>query len=355
MDSFPKIIVTVGPGSNNLNTLNLMSKKGADCFRINLSHTKEKELDKIYNFFKNSKIKPCLDTQGAQLRASCNHKRKINIGEKVKVIEESDLSSKNEKENYIYINHWDDLIKSISVGTEIRIDSDGLVIKTIKINDTYVECEAISSGSINENRAADILNSKINLSPLTKLDKKACSHKIFQESDIIFISFVNKASDIQDFKKSYKKDLKIISKIETEMGVENFEEICKVSDGILIDRGDLSREISISNIPIIVNNLIKKANENNTPIYIATNVLDSMMNSPLPSRAEISDIYNLLEKGIQGLVLAAETAIGENPVQSVAVIQYMRLKNFHKNNDSENFKIIKSELLKDFPHLFYWL
>ena len=139
------------------------------------------------------------------------------------------------------------------------------------------------------------------------------------------------------------------------MGVENFEEICKVSDGILIDRGDLSREISISNIPIIVNNLIKKANENNTPIYIATNVLDSMMNSPLPSRAEISDIYNLLEKGIQGLVLAAETAIGENPVQSVAVIQYMRLKNFHKNNDSENFKRIKSELLKDFPHLFYWL
>ena len=119
------------------------------------------------------------------------------------------------------------------------------------------------------------------------------------------------------------KNTKVISKIESRKGLSNLEEIVSVSDGVLIDRGDLSREISIGMTPFAVDTILKHCINKGKECFIATNILDSMMENPIPSRAEISDIWNLLSKGVSGFVLAAEVAIGKNPVESVAVINHM--------------------------------
>ena len=119
------------------------------------------------------------------------------------------------------------------------------------------------------------------------------------------------------------KNIKLISKIETSLGLKNVCEIAKLSDAILIDRGDLSREISIPLVPIATNKIISSCCEIGKPVYVATNVLDSMMSSKIPSRAEVSDIFNLLSQGVTGIVLAAEVAIGYNPVESVALLSHL--------------------------------
>ena len=129
------------------------------------------------------------------------------------------------------------------------------------------------------------------------------------------------------------KDVKLVSKIETKRGVSNLLGIAKESDAILIDRGDLSREFSIATIPQVSDAVISACKKLGVEVYVATNILDTMMTNKLPSRAEISDIWNLLAKGTDGIVLAAEVAIGDNPVDSVCVVNHMyKLRQVYDNN-----------------------
>ena len=157
----------------------------------------------------------------------------------------------------------------------------------------------------------------------------------------IYISFCNTPDAIKEIKEILLRNRcrqeqmpSIIAKIESRKGLLKLHEIAKEADGILVDRGDLSRELRISMIPGIINNIIRLCKDYNTPCYIATNVLDSMMTDPLPSRAEISDLYNLLESGVSGFVLAAEMAIGKNPVESLQVIQHMIQVYYHQKNNT---------------------
>ena len=157
----------------------------------------------------------------------------------------------------------------------------------------------------------------------------------------IFVSFCRTKECIIKLKKlliesgwEEKQLPKIIAKIESRQGLLNLHEIANEADAILVDRGDLSREIRISLIPGIVENIIATCNKYKIPCYIATNVLDSMMKEKLPSRAEISDIYNLLSLGAAGFVLAAEAAIGDHPIESVEVIRYMSAVFYHQKNNT---------------------
>ena len=155
------------------------------------------------------------------------------------------------------------------------------------------------------------------LDALTPFDIHAITKCAPLGLDCLYLSFTNTVDDILEVKNLLKKTCKgkqspkIIAKIESRLGIANLEKIILEVDGILIDRGDLSREISISRIPIATNAIINLCNENNVPCFVATNVLDSMLSNPLPSRAEISDLYNLYKIGVSGIVLAAEVAIGE--------------------------------------------
>lgn len=137
----------------------------------------------------------------------------------------------------------------------------------------------------------------------------------------VFFSFCSWADDVTALKEYFDYDIKVVSKIENKMGLRNLEEICVMSDEILIDRGDLSKDIPLVKIPYAQDYIVEKAREYNTPVYVATNLMESMLYQPMPTRAEVNDIIKTLDVGADGLVLAGETAIGKHPVETVRIMK----------------------------------
>ncbi len=333
-----KIICTLGPSSFNSKTLKELKKLGVNIFRINMSHTLISELNEKILFLKKNKIKNiCIDTEGAQLRTS-KIKKKIYLKKNriVKVSNELGLSNKNNINIYPQVK-----LSSFKLGTELEIGFEGLKIKVIKkiINKNYMLAKVISSGTLDSNKG--IHSSKnIFLNPLTNKDIKAID--IAQKHGIKYyaMSFVNKETDIDKLRNKIKSNDVIISKIETRNSLTNLSKIIKNSNALLIDRGDLSRYISIDKIPMIQEAIAKITNKKKKPLYVATNLLETMINETNPTRAESHDIYSTLKQGVQGLVLAAETAIGKDPVQCVKFLRQC-LYNFEKNRIKRLQSIVK--------------
>ena len=321
------IVVTVGPNSINPTTLKKLIEAGAESFRINLSHSNKKNLHEYFEILNKVGIIPAIDTQGPQLRVcDTNLPNYVSPGENIKLIFCKNKAL-DEKGLYILLNH-PEAIDQISSGDVIKVDFDGLAIEVIeKETDDSFSAVIVSSGSILINRAVDINTKSLKLSALTDFDKYAIDFAISRGTKEVYASFVSSASQVKFIKEIIGNDVSLISKVETALGVSNINEIINLSDKILIDRGDLSREITIPCVPIAVFNILKLA-KNRSEVLIATNVLDSMMSSNLPSRAEISDIFNHLAAGASGIVLAAEVAIGKNPVSSTAFLKYL-IKLFH--------------------------
>lgn len=354
------IITTIGPKSNSVKTLRSLNECGANYFRINLSHSNEKILGEYIHLIESAGLKVSLDTQGAQIRlGEVDGIIDLSIGDKVNFCG----SHKTLNEKYSFkINH-SEVFNQIKCGCKLRIDFDGAIVLIEKVDSELQQASGtvISQGTIRSNRAIDIVNSSVKLNALTDFDKSSIS-AYASRSEALFISFTNSRDDIHEVKKilnnsidSKSKLPKIIAKIESKTGIHNLEEILPIVDGILIDRGDLSREISISYIPIATKSIVQLCNIYNKPCFVATNILDSMMTASLPSRAEVSDIYNLISNGVSGLVLASEVAIGSNPIDSVRVLRHMY--NVYRNSLNSTLSIIPSNTeLPQLPtHLAEWL
>ncbi len=318
-----KIITTIGPSSNRPEILSqLRDSSLVDTFRLNLSHLNFQTLVKQVNHFQNHNVRPALDTQGAQLRVShcCDNDFIVRSGDIIFIDSNSHLEN-NEKT--LILNH-PETIDQLDIGDELKIDFNGAVCKVSQIEGMRVTLETINGGNILQNRAVDVSGKKLKLNPLTEFDIEAL--KMASEWDVkeVFLSFANHSSDVKLCRELIPENTRVISKIESINGINNLRDIASVSDSILIDRGDLSREVGIGRLPILVQSIIKVSKECNTPVFVATNILDTMIENPLPSRAEVSDLYSLLEMGVDGIVLAAEVAIGKHPIESVQLVDFIR-------------------------------
>lgn len=351
------IIVTVGPKSINPKILVDIKMAGADRFRINLSHSDEKSLNDYFDALTSVDIVPAIDTQGPQLRIMhLASQMNYEIGEEIKVYFGNPKQINQENKNYIFLNHIE-AFSQIDLGDCLKVDFNGLALKVIsKENGNLIKTKIVANGSTQINKAVDIVGKKLNLSILTDFDKKSIKFALSRGCTEIYASFISNPEQVLEIRKLINPNVKLISKIETALGVANVEEIIEISDEILIDRGDLSREISIATIPIAVLRIIEIANKKGKPVNIATNVLDSMMTSFIPSRAEISDIYSNLSAGVNGIVLAAEVAIGNNPVSSTALLKYIidLFKN-HKNGLHGIGEVIKPQKRLIGHELYNWL
>ncbi|MAU77312.1 MAG: hypothetical protein CL831_10720 [Crocinitomicaceae bacterium] len=323
-----EIVTTVGPSSLDVETLTQMFYAGATDFRINLSHSSPESLTSYLDVLKGASVPFSLDTQGAQLRIE-----KI-IG--TNFLEEgSELNIFSVASDYdspgIGINH-SEFFTQIEVGDTLKIDFGGVVVSilNVDVSNCLARAKVLKSGNIVLNRAVDIQEKTIHLSYLTEFDEYAIGKFAASGLKSIYLSFASSRRDIQRLNALLDSCCldeqlrpRIIAKIESRMGLLNLRDIASSVDGILIDRGDLSREISISRIPLATKAILEVCQNLSTPCYVATNILDSMMTSDLPSRAEISDLFNLFVSGSSGIVLAAEAAIGKNPVSSVQVVKHM--------------------------------
>jgi pyruvate kinase len=325
-----KIICTLGPSSFNRSTLKSLSKEKVDIFRINLSHTNVDQIKKKIKYLKRNNIKNiCIDTEGAQMRTT--HTKKKYFIKKNSIIK---IHNKNEFSNNknIYLYPYFDL-NYLKLGTKIDIGFNSLSIQIIKKNSLkkYLSCKVIKSGYLESKKGVHI-HSKVNLPCLTEKDKFALKLAKKLKIKYFAISFVNRHEDLEEVKNITGNESFIISKIETKNAITNLDKITKNSDALLIDRGDLSRYVPIEKIPMAQEIIIKQSKKFNKPTYVATNLLENMIIETQPTRAESHDIYSTLKEGATGLVLAAETAIGTNPLECVKFLKrcisvYERNKN----------------------------
>ncbi len=309
-----KIILTLGPSTLKVNTLRKLKNYKISLFRINLSHTSVKDLPKILSKLQKEKISPiCIDTEGAQIRTYGVKKQLYRKGQKVLI-----TNSKNKINSKNIINLYPNIpLEDLKINTEVLIGFENLKIKVISSNEKIAKAVVIENGLIENNKGVHIINREVSLKPLTEKDIQAI--KIAKQFKIknFALSFANNLNSIKEIRKYISKKDNLISKIETRVGFNNRKQIINNSDVILIDRGDLSRYISVDKIPIAQKILSKNCLRKKTQLFIATNLLETMIHSKNPTRAESNDIFNSLSDGADGLVLAAETAIGKYPIECI--------------------------------------
>ncbi len=315
-----KIICTLGPQSLNKEFLKFSNKK-IHLLRLNMSHLPLNKLSKVINFIrKYSTVPICIDTEGAQIRIQAKKKKFYKKNQKFYI-------SNKRNNTKLYPEY---VLNNLKIGDVLSIGFSNLSVKIIKKNESAL-CKVISSGYLENNKGVHLVNRKIKLNYLTTKDLEAI--KIGKKLKIknYALSFTNSVRDIVQFNELLKDENKIF-KIETNNAIRSFKEILKYGNQFLIDRGDLSKDVKVENIPVVQRVLFKlKEKYKNKKIYIATNLLESMLENNYPTRGEANDIFNSLEMGAAGLVLAAETAVGNHPKDSVRFLQKM-IKAFKKSN-----------------------
>lgn len=310
-----KVFCTLGPSSLNKNFLKYAEKQRVSLVRLNLSHLSISTLVKNIKYIKkNCNINICIDTEGAQIRTKIKSNRKIYF----KKNQRGNINKNTAKGFAIYPN---DVFEKLKNGDILDIGFSGLKIKiTKKTSENILKFKVLNEGFLENNKGVHLVNRKINLNYLTDKDLKAIEiGKKFKINNFA-LSFTNSHEDIKNFKKLLKNENKIY-KIETGKAVKGFKKMLKYGENFLIDRGDLSKDISTENIPVAQREIIAKAKKKkNSNVFVATNFLESMITSPYPTRAEANDIYNSIEMGAAGIVLAAETAVGKYPKECVNFI-----------------------------------
>ena len=326
-----KIICTLGPASNNRETLKALMENGMDIARFNFSHGDHEEQKGRVDMIKELReeldmpIAMLLDTKGPEIRT-----RLLKDGQKVKleagkqfVLGIGDFEGDSTKVAITY----ETLYKDVKPGNRILID-DGLIELEVKaIKGTDIVCDILNGGELGEKKGVNVPYVKVNLPGITEQDKKDIIFGIEQKFDFIAASFVRSAEVIREIRKLLNdnggKDIGIIAKIENAEGVENIDSIIEASDGIMVARGDLGVEIPASQVPHIQKAIIRKCNEHYTPVITATQMLDSMMRNPRPTRAEVGDVANAVYDGTDAVMLSGETAQGKYPVEALKMMVHI--------------------------------
>jgi len=312
-----KILVTLGPASMNKTTVQSCAELGVYLFRINLSHTPLDQVEESIKLIQSwTDVPVCIDSEGAQLRNGSMVSEKVQFEEGQEIrIEMNTVIGNSQRLSFNPI----DVFKQFEVNDEIRVDFNRVCFRITKKYSDYFSAKVIHGGFIGSNKAADI-NRDIEFDPLTEKDRKAI--EIGKKNNVknVAMSFTNLPGDVDLMREVCGENTNIICKIESPSGLNSLESIIERADEILIDRGDLSRRIPIERIPFLQRRIISIARSMGTPVFVATNLLESMVTIPSPTRAEVNDVVSTLEMGANGLVLAAETAIGKYPFEVVQMV-----------------------------------
>lgn len=328
-----KIVCTIGPASESIDTLKELIKSGLNVCRLNFSHGNYEEHGKRIDNIKAARnemklpIAILLDTKGPEIRTGKFLSPEVNLVEGQNfIITMEDVLGDETKCTVSY----KELVNDVKPGNQILID-DGLVGLAVKeIKGQEILCIVQNAGTIKDNKGVNVPNVKINLPAITPKDKKDIEFGIEQGIDFIAASFVRKASDVLAIREILEENnatnIQIISKIENQEGVDNIDEILEVSDGLMVARGDLGVEIPTEDIPIVQKELIKKCNILGKPVITATQMLDSMIRNPRPTRAEVTDVANAIFDGTDAIMLSGETAAGKYPLESVKTMASIAIR-----------------------------
>lgn len=313
-DSAFKLICTVGPASRNPAILRQMEGLGASLFRINLSHTPREELESLVREIRAATEVPiCLDTEGAQIRTGPMQGGWVDLSSGQTVHLAPGTVEGNPQRLALYPA---EAFPLLGPGMVLRLDFDTCVLRLGEREGAGFQAQVLSGGRIGSNKGV-APDRELPLPPLTQKDRRAVALARRLGIHFYSYSFCSSAEAVRMLRELVGPESSIFSKIENRPSLVHLDEIIEESDALLIDRGDLSHSISMEEIPAIQKWVISKAGRRSIPVYVATNLLESMVERPYPTRAEVNDIANTLLDGANGLVLAAETAVGKYPVECV--------------------------------------
>jgi pyruvate kinase len=326
-----ELLCTLGPASLNDRVIHWLQCIGVSLLRINLSHTRVEDLERIVSFVQaRTSVPICLDTEGAQVRTGPLVDGKIAVREnRLLTVHGSPLPGDQFNMSF----YPEMVVQKLEVGDFVSIDFNEVLAQVVVKESDAAILRILNGGEIGQNKAVTVQRS-LSLPPLTKKDIAAIAIGRRKGVRHVALSFAHRAADVELIREHAGADATIISKIECMSGLENLEAIATRSDAILIDRGDLSREVPMEQLPAVQKLIIRRAKACGTKVYVATNLLESMTSSPTPTRAEVNDIYNTLKDGANGLVLAAETAIGRYPVNCARMVVKI-IERFHENEGLE--------------------
>ena len=323
-----KIICTMGPNTDDEEMMRKLAKAGMDIARFNFSHGDHEEqktrMDLLKKVRKELKlpIAILLDTKGPEIRTGI-----LEGGQKVYLEEGSQFTLTTEQiegNNTRCSQTYKDLPKDVKAGDTILID-DGLIQLTVEeVTDTDVVCRVVNGGELGQKKGINVPNVEVKLPAITEQDKNDILFGIEQDIDFIAASFVRNAEAIKEIKELLRANggerIDVIAKIENAEGVHNIDKIIKAADGVMVARGDLGVEIPAHEVPHIQKMIIRKCNESYKPVITATQMLDSMMRAPRPTRAEVTDVANAIYDGTDAIMLSGETAMGKYPEQAVQMM-----------------------------------
>ena len=340
-----KIICTIGPASSNISTLKKLHKSGMNVARINMSHATHESAKGIIDSINKinssnagsiSKIGILLDTQGPEIRTGdTSLPIELEVGDSVTltVRDETDVETSSIKVNY------KGLIESVSVGSQITVDNGLINFKVLSKKSETLVCKVIHGGKIGSKRHVNLPGVRINMPSITPKDIEDIEFGIKHDVDFIAASFVRSRKDLnllEDILKKKNSQAKIIAKIENQEGLDNIEDICKSAWGIMVARGDLGIETSLTDLPNIQRKIMFYCAVHGKRSIVATHLLESMINNPTPTRAEVTDIANAIYEGADALMLSGETSVGKYPIECVSFLKSLSIK-------TEKFKTLGYE------------
>ena len=317
-----KIICTIGPATSSYEMLEKMYHAGMNVVRLNMSHGTHETHEKVIRSIKNinQKIKDSipvlLDTQGPDIRTG-------NLQNDLQLVDGDEISisvrPENVEQSSFHIN-YEDLINTVNEGDMITVDNGLINLQILRKDEGALQCKVIDGGRLSSKRHVNLPGIRVNLPSITEKDKADILFGIEQEVDFIALSFVREAADVLQLKELLDKKankIKIISKIEDRQGVNNIEEIIDASDAIMVARGDLGVEINIEELPNVQRTIVRKCHEKGKRVIVATHLLESMIENPVPTRAEVTDVANAIYEEVDAVMLSGETTVGKYPIRCI--------------------------------------
>ena len=338
MPKSTKIVATISDKRCEVEFIRDLYIEGMNVVRMNSAHLQKEGFLKIVNNVRavSNQIAILMDTKGPEIRTTIaeNDAIEIKAGDTIQVVGNPDVMSTNARIAVNYMN----FVRDLHVGDDVLFDDGEIDLKVESKTDTYLVCKALNDGTLGSRKSVNIPGVRINLPSLTEKDRTNILFAIENDLDFIAHSFVRNKEDlieIQSILDEHKSNIKIISKIENQEGVDNIDEILEHTYGIMIARGDLGIEVAQEKIPGIQRRLIRKCVQAKKPVIVATQMLHTMIKNPRPTRAEVTDIANAIYYRTDALMLSGETAYGKYPVEAVRTMASIA-REAEKTKMSEN-------------------
>ena len=323
-----KIVATLGPASDDYDTIRALFEAGADVFRLNMSHGTHDDIARRHGIIRKIEadldrpIAILADLQGPKLRVGsfANREEELEEGAKFRF----DLDPRPGDAGRVQLPHRE-ILEALEPGASLLVNDGKVRLRVDRCGKDFAECTVMVGGTISNNKGVNVPDVVLPLAALSEKDRKDLEFACELGVDWLALSFVQRAADVEEARVLAKGRAALMSKIEKPAAVKAFSEILAASDGIMVARGDLGVELPIQAVPPIQKRLVRASRAAAKPVIVATQMLESMIESPVPTRAEVSDVATAIYEGADAVMLSAESAAGNYPVEAVRTMDHVAI------------------------------